>query len=65
MNDLKAKGGQIADYVALNDRILEVEEKAQELGVELGNFDAENQLCTVKLSMYEGATEKYKLLVQN
>lgn len=58
LNDLKAKGGQIADYVALNDRILEVEEKAQELGVELGNFDAENQLCTVKLSMYEGATEK-------
>ena len=56
--ELKSKGGQIADFVALNDKILEIEEKAQELGVELGNFDTENEFCTVKLSMYEGATEK-------
>lgn len=58
LNDLKAKGGQISDFVSLNDKILEIEEKAQELGVELGNFDTENEFCTVKLSMYEGATEK-------
>jgi hypothetical protein len=58
LNDLKTKGGQIADFVSLNDKILEIEEKAQELGVELGNFDTENEFCTVKLSMYEGATEK-------
>lgn len=58
LNDLKTKGGEIADFVALNDKILEIEEKAQELGVELGNFDAENEFCTVKLSMYEGATEQ-------
>jgi hypothetical protein len=58
LNELKSKGGQIADFVTLNDKILEIEEKAQELGVELGNFDAENEFCTVKLSMYEGATEK-------
>lgn len=58
LNDLKTKGGQIADFVALNDKILEIEEKAEELGVELGNFDTENEFCTVKLSMYEGTTEK-------
>lgn len=58
LNELKSKGGQIADFVALNDKILEIEAKAQELGVELGNFDAENEFCTVKLSMYEGATER-------
>jgi hypothetical protein len=58
LNDLKTKGRQIADFVALNDKILEIEEMAQELGVELGNFDTENEFCTVKLSMYEGATEK-------
>ena len=58
LNDLKSKSGQIADFVALNDKILEIEAKAQDLGVELGNFDAENEFCTVKLSMYEGATEK-------
>jgi hypothetical protein len=57
LNELKTKGGQIADFIALNDKILEIEEKAQELGVELGNFDTENEFCTVKLSMYEGATE--------
>jgi hypothetical protein len=58
LNDLKSKGGQITDFVALNDKILEIEEKAQELGVELGNFDTENEFCTVKMSIYEGATEK-------
>lgn len=58
LNELKSKGGEIADFVALNDKILEIEEKAQELGVELGNFDTENEFCTIKLSMYEGATEK-------
>lgn len=58
LNDLKAKGGQISDFVALNDKILEIEEKAQELGVELGDYDTENEFCTIKLSMYEGATEK-------
>jgi hypothetical protein len=58
LNDLKAKGGEIADFVTLNDKILEVEEKLQELGVELGNFDTENEFCTVKLSLYEGAIEK-------
>ena len=58
LNDLKSKGGQISDFVTLNDKILETEEKLQELGVELGNFDAENEFCTVKLSLYEGATEQ-------
>lgn len=57
LNELKSKGGQISDFVSLNDKILEIEEKLQGLGVELGNFDAENEFCTVKLSMYEGATE--------
>ncbi|MEN9639853.1 MAG: hypothetical protein RLZZ262_1722 [Bacteroidota bacterium] len=52
--ELKTKGGEISDYIALNDKILEIEEKAQELGVELGNFDSENEFCTVKVSMYEG-----------
>ncbi|MFN8365747.1 MAG: DUF4349 domain-containing protein [Candidatus Kapaibacterium sp.] len=58
LNELKTKGGQISDFVQLNDKILEVEEKLQELGVELGNFDTENEFCTVKLSLYEGTAEK-------
>jgi hypothetical protein len=56
--ELKSKGGQIADFISLNDKILEVEEQLQGLGVELGNFNTENEFCTVRFSMYEGATEK-------
>jgi hypothetical protein len=58
LNELKAKGGQIADYVVLNDKILEIEGRLQELGVELGNFDTENEFCTVRFSLYEGATAR-------
>jgi hypothetical protein len=58
LNELKSKGGQITDFISLNEKILEVEEKLQEMGVELGNFDTENEFCTVKLSLYEGAAEK-------
>lgn len=58
LNELKSRGGQIADFVSLHDKILEVETKLQELGVELGNFNTENEFCTVKLSLYEGATDK-------
>jgi len=64
LNELKSKGGAVADFVALNDKILEVEEKLQSLGVELGNFDSENEFCTVKLSLYEGAVEKGISLIQ-
>jgi hypothetical protein len=63
LNELKSKGGQIADFVALNDKILEIQGSLQELGVELGNFDVENEFCTVRLSMYEGETQKNISLV--
>ncbi|SFC53215.1 DUF4349 domain-containing protein [Flavobacterium phragmitis] len=56
--ELKSKGGKISDYISLNDKILEVEEQLQGLGVELGNFNTENEFCTVRFSMYEGAAEK-------
>ena len=58
LNELKSKGGAITDFVALNEKILEIEERAQELGVELGNFDTENEFCTIKLSLYEGQETK-------
>ena len=64
LNELKSKNGEIADFVTLNDKILEVEERLQSLGVELGNFDSENEFCTVKFSLYEGATEKGVSFIQ-
>jgi hypothetical protein len=57
LNDLKSKAGQISDFVTLHDKILEIETQLQELGVELGDFDAENEFCTVRFSLYESATE--------
>jgi hypothetical protein len=58
LNDLKSRGGSISDYIQLHDKILQVEMQLQELGVELGNFDAENEFCTVKFSLFEGAAEQ-------
>jgi len=58
LEELKSKSGQISDYVTLHDKILEIETQLQELGVELGDFNTENEFCTVKFSLYEGAVEK-------
>lgn len=58
LTELKSKGGQLSDLVALHDKILEIEERIQGLGVELGNFDPENEFCTIKLSMYESDAPK-------
>ncbi len=60
--ELKSKSGEIADYMQLENRILEIEQQLQELGVSLGNFDAENEFCTVMLSLSEGRQVEIGLL---
>lgn len=55
LNELKSKGGAIGDYITLHDKILEIQSQLQGLGVELGNFNTENEFCTVRFSLYEGA----------
>ena len=50
---LKSKGGQIDEYTNLENRILEIEDEIQRSGVKLGDYDAENEFCTVKLSLVE------------
>ncbi len=52
--DLKTKGGKIEEYMALENRILEIEQQLQDLGVSLGDFDDENEFCTVQFSLVEG-----------
>ena len=37
----------------LENRILEIERQLQDLGVSLGDFDDENEFCTVKFSLQE------------
>ena len=52
--ELKSKGGKIEEYMGLENRILEIEQQLQGLGVSLGDFDDENEFCTVKFSLLEG-----------
>lgn len=56
--DLKSKGGKIEEYMDLENRILEIEQQLQGLGVSLGDFDDENEFCTVQFSLLEGKEVK-------
>ncbi len=60
--DLKSKGGDIAEYIGLENRILEIERQLQDLGVNLGDFDDENEFCTVKFSLVEGKEMKISVI---
>lgn len=51
---LKEKSGKIEEYMDLENRILDIEQQLQSLGVSLGDFDSENEFCTVEFSMAEG-----------
>ena len=52
--ELKTKGGKIDEFMDLENRILEIEQQLQGLGVSLGDFDDENEFCTVQFSLNEG-----------
>ncbi len=53
---LKNKGGKIEEFMNLENRILDIERQLQNLGVSLGDFDDENEFCTVKFSLQETKT---------
>nr|WP_299383359.1 DUF4349 domain-containing protein [Allomuricauda sp.] len=50
---LKEKSGEINEYMLLENRILEIEQQLQGLGVSLGSFDSENEFCTIKFELSE------------
>jgi hypothetical protein len=50
---LKSKGGRIEEFTNLENRILEIDEQMQSTGVQLGDYDQENEFCTVKLALKE------------
>ncbi|MBS9460784.1 DUF4349 domain-containing protein [Flagellimonas sp. 389] len=60
--ELKSKGGKINEYMLLENRILEIEQQLQELGVSLGNFDDENEFCTIKFTLSESPVIKIGFL---
>jgi len=44
---LKEKGGKIEEFMQLENRILDIEQQLQELGVSLGNFDDERKIFRI------------------
>jgi hypothetical protein len=61
LNRVKSNVGKLSDLVSLHDKILEVETKLQELEVDLKAFAPENNFCSVRFSLFEGATEKINM----
>ncbi len=59
--ELKSRGGQIDEYIGLENRILEIEGQLQELGVQIGDYDEENEFCTIRFSLYEGERKEISL----
>jgi len=51
--ELKAREGDIDEMINLETRILDLEQQVQGLGVNLGDFDVENEFSTVKLFLAE------------
>ena len=53
LEELKSSGGSLDERVNVQGRLTEIENQLQDLGVSLGEFDPENELCTVRLSLRE------------
>jgi hypothetical protein len=47
------QGGSVDERIHVQNRLTEIEERTQELSVSLGEFDSQNELCTVKLTLTE------------
>lgn len=48
---IKAKGGDIRDLLMLEDKILDIEAKMQNMGVNLGTYSSENSFCTINFAL--------------
>jgi len=59
---LKSTGGSIDERLNVQARLTETERQIQELGVALGDFDSQNELCTVKLTLEEVGLAKPRSL---
>ncbi|RHX85579.1 hypothetical protein DLM75_20520 [Leptospira stimsonii] len=53
LSSLKSKGGRIDEFINLENRILEIEDEIQRLGISLGEYDSENEFCTVLITIFE------------
>jgi hypothetical protein len=53
LSELKGLGGSVKELIQLENRILDIEHQIQAFGVSLGEFDEENEFCTVKFTLLE------------
>jgi hypothetical protein len=53
---LKEQGGSTDERMKVQNRLTEIEQQIQDLAVSLGDFDSQNELCTVKLTLRERTT---------
>jgi hypothetical protein len=56
LENLQAAGGSVDERLKVQTQLTELEEKIQEMAVSLGEFDLQNELCTVKLTLAEERT---------
>ena len=59
LTDMAGAGGSVDERLKVQAQLSEVEEKIQDLGVSLGDFNAENEFCTVKLTLAETAAARH------
>lgn len=59
---LKKRSASVRELIELENRILEVEQKLQDLGVSLGNYDEENEFCTIQFTLKEVKAASIPLL---
>ncbi len=53
LTEMASAGGSVDERLKVQTRLTEIEEKIQDLGVSLGDLNAENEFCTVKLTLLE------------
>lgn len=53
LESLKNRGGRIEELLTLEKEILDIQRQIGELGVKLGDYDSENEFCTVKVTLAE------------
>ena len=53
---MAGSGGSVDERLKVQAKLTEVEDKLQDLGVSLGDFNAENEFCTVKLTLAESGS---------
>ncbi|PCJ88694.1 MAG: hypothetical protein COA57_03050 [Flavobacteriales bacterium] len=61
LEGIKGKSGKIEEMINLEIKILDVQRQLQGLGVSLGDFDEENEFCTVKFTLTEHVSIVKKL----